>query len=760
MDTANVAKKIVDLKIITTRVSNAASIRTAEEDVVTFRNGALIFPCDKETELEVLEVQVPGKKVVDTTSFWNGLKGLKLQKLIILVAIDESWCIEINTTNATTFSTPLLLRQTGENTIHNLGLRYTPGGSEEWNRMVENGFKPALGLMFVKLEEAIEFYNLYAVACGFIPRKYTQTRFRDGLIDKKSMVCNRHGFKEDRKKLKPVVEFENTEEKKRGKGLREPKKTKITRFGCKAKIRFCAVFNDLKELIGYAIDTFYEGHNHKLCSLKEREFQKNALSQSQDGFYYAYQVDEDNCLAKLFWADAQARMNYSLFGDTITFDPTYGTNKYRMAFTPFTGVDNHKKSVTFAAALVDHENDGSFIWVLKKFLDCMGNKEPQCILTDQDPAIKLGVRSVFKQARHRYCMWHIMKKLTDKVESQICKETDFVERICGVVWDTDLEPIEFEEKWTQVINDFELNDNTWLTYMYGKRHKWIPAYFRDLPLGCLLKTTQRSESQNSYFKRFESIDGTLVEFWLRFQSAMEQQRYNHRFLDAASDSTLPQVSSKTMIEKHASKIYTHTVFYEFQEQVQMAPCSCAVVGFSEQGNMHIINVEDAYRKHRVFQEKDSKHTEQDIETRWTKKSYRKPLYGLDGKLLQDYDPTDLRKLELSRVWSEFYATISVLNSMPDNQIKELSLMLLQFREKINPTKESLTKDQELEMLLGCSAKSNITVLPPKIAKNKGSGMRMKSNKDKAIEKASKPKRLCNNCKQMGHHDKRNCPNPD
>ncbi|XP_074290967.1 protein FAR1-RELATED SEQUENCE 2-like [Silene latifolia] len=293
----------------------------------------------------------------------------------------------------------------------------------------------------------------------------------------------------------------------------------------------------------------------------------------------------------------------------------------------------------------------------------MGNKEPQCILTDQDPAIKLGVRSVFKKARHRYCMWHIMKKLTDKVESQICKETDFVERICAVVWDTDLEAIEFEEKWSQ--------------------------------------------------------------------SAMEQQRYNQRFLDAASDSTLPQVSSKTMIEKHASKIYTHTVFDEFQEQVQTTPCSCAVRGFSEQGNMDIIGVEDAYKKGRIFHvahNNESKETtctfkmlerkgilckhiiwiisgkrlhsipEQYIKSRWTKKSYRKPLYGLDGKLLQDYDPTDLRNLELSRVWFEFYATISVLNSMPQNQIKELSLILLQFREKISPIEESLTKEQELEML--------------------------------------------------------------
>ncbi|XP_074300760.1 protein FAR1-RELATED SEQUENCE 5-like [Silene latifolia] len=457
--------------------------------------------------------------------------------------------IEINTTNATTFSTPTVASETGENTIHNLGLRYTPGGSEEWSRMVENRFMPALGLMFVKLEEAIEFYNLYAV----------------------TMVNN-----------------------------------------CKLNIGATKTFRILAEQsngyahIGASLTEFKNFKRNIKCYIGDKDADMildylKAHSESQDGFYYAYQVDEDNCLARIFWADAQARMNSSLYGDTITFDPTYGTNKYHMAFTPFTGVDNHKKSVTFAAALIDHENDGSSILVFKKFLDCMGNKEPQCILTNQDPAIKLGVCSLFKKARHRYCMWHIMKKLTDKVESHICKETDFVERICAVVWDTDLEPIEFEEKWSQVINAFELNDNTWLTYMYGKRHKWIPAYFRDLPLGCLLKTTQRSESQNSYFKRFESIDDTLVEFWLRFQSAMEQQRYNQRFLDAASDSTLLQVSSKTMIEKHASKIYTHIVFYEFQEQMQMAPCSCAVRGFSEQGNMHIISVEDAYRKHRIFQ---------------------------------------------------------------------------------------------------------------------------------------------------------------
>ncbi|XP_074277261.1 protein FAR1-RELATED SEQUENCE 5-like [Silene latifolia] len=127
---------------------------------------------------------------------------------------------------------------------------------------------------------------------------------------------------------------------------------------CKLNIGATKTFRILAEQsngyanIGASLTEFKNFKRNIKCYIGEKDADMildylKALSESQDGFYYAYQVDEDNCLAKIFWADAQARMNYSLFGDTITFDPTYGTNKYHMAFTPFTGVDNHKKSVTF-----------------------------------------------------------------------------------------------------------------------------------------------------------------------------------------------------------------------------------------------------------------------------------------------------------------------------------------------------------------------------------------------------------------------------
>ncbi|XP_074306439.1 protein FAR1-RELATED SEQUENCE 5-like [Silene latifolia] len=429
---------------------------------------------------------------------------------------------------------------------HQLFLESTPGGTELWSRNVAIQFKPQLGQIFAKLEDAI--------------------RFRDGK-KRKAIV---HDSVVEQPLIKPF----------------DIKNNKLTRIGCDAMIEFRLI----KDV--YVVTQFREWHNHRLCSLTNQEFQRKKrhlhlfhkkaiidhskvnlgptsayryskehedgyenvgaqlidfknfgrdikcfigdkdaqlfidnfenLRQTNPGFYFAYEVDSFKCLVRVFWCDAQAHRNYSSFGDLVSFYPTYGTNKYSMIFTPFTGVDHHKRSVTFAATLLFHEDADSFKWVFEKFLDAMGQREPQCIITDQCPGIKKVVPKVFKKAKHRYCMWHIMQKVPDKIGITISKETDFVSRLNSVVWDSDLEPAEFERKWSDLIAEHNLQANSWLSYMYKKRRRWIPAYYRDIPMGCLLRTTQRSESQNSFFKPFENIHGTLVEFWMRFQSAMDQ----------------------------------------------------------------------------------------------------------------------------------------------------------------------------------------------------------------------------------------------
>ncbi|XP_074300926.1 uncharacterized protein LOC141632264 [Silene latifolia] len=135
-----------------------------------------------------------------------------------------------------------------------------------------------------------------------------------------------------------------------------------------------------------------------------------------------------------------------------------------------------------------------------------------------------------------------------------------------------------------------------------------------------------------------------------------------------------------------------------------------------------------------------------------------PLYDVHGQLLDDFYSSDATKLQISTIWSEFYSTLTLIKSLPENHINELTSLVKTFRQKFKPGPEKMTKQQELEMLHGVKSSTEVHILPSVQSKNKGSGKRLMSKKDQTIEKAQKTKRFCNNCKQMAHHDKRNSPN--
>ncbi|KAK9704680.1 hypothetical protein RND81_07G003800 [Saponaria officinalis] len=624
--------------------------------------------------------------------------------------------------------------------IHPLQLSYTPGGSERWTRIVEESFTPKLHMHFVDYDSVIHFYVIYAISCGFEPRLYTTKRTRDGNILRKSIVCNRQGYRDNNRKLKcPVSDVESVVDKDSTVKPKVSRKVKITRIGCPAMMRVVSEPGG-----GYTVDQFIEFQKivrklslfHKktivdhaklkigayksfqICTQYADEFKNFArdikcfisvkdaqlfinhfeeLSKMKPDFYFAYEVDDEQCLSKVFWADFESRKNYSIFGDAVSFDPTYGTNKYFMVFTPFTGVDHHKRSVTFAASLLAHENEESFVWCFKKFLDYMGQKEPLCIVTDQDPAMKIAIPPVFKSARHRFCMWHIMEKVTEKVGSTICKETDFLSRLNSIVWDYNLEPMVFDQKWLEVINVFNLGAHKWLCNIF--------AYFRDMPMGGLLRTTQRSESltKNGDMHLYDIDDELrLNTFQVSYTTTTKLVTYSCKLFE-----------SKGLLCRH--------IFWVFSA-----------------------NLLKSIPEHYIL-------------PRWCKVSYRNPLSVLPGNIIADCDFGDVIKSEISTVWSEFYATIGVVKTLSIDHIKALAASLKTFREEIGTTSEALSKDKEIEQLLGCTSSSEVTILPPRFSKKKGSGKRLFSNRKDSIAKAQKPKRLCACCKQMANHDKHNCP---
>ncbi|KAF1894767.1 hypothetical protein Lal_00021061 [Lupinus albus] len=52
-------------------------------------------------------------------------------------------------------------------------------------------------------------------------------------------------------------------------------------------------------------------------------------SKSDSAMYWRHSVDEEGKLQQLFWADGCSIFDYSIFGDVLAFDATYGRNKYK-----------------------------------------------------------------------------------------------------------------------------------------------------------------------------------------------------------------------------------------------------------------------------------------------------------------------------------------------------------------------------------------------------------------------------------------------
>ncbi|KAK9716464.1 hypothetical protein RND81_06G235400 [Saponaria officinalis] len=462
------------------------------------------------------------------------------------------------------------------------------------------------------------------------------------------------------------------------------------------------------ENVGATLNQFKNFQRDIKCFIHEKDGQLfidrfKSMAENRSDFFFDYDVDSDGSLRRAIWADGLARRNYEVFGDALSFDPTYSTNKYSMVFTPFTGVDNHKRTITFCGALIANEDFESFNWVFDKFLNAMGGKEPEYIITDQDPAIIKSVGHIFKRSRHRFCMWHIMNKVPVKFGGSSSDLKEFVRKLNDITWDVEIGAVDFDCRWMEIMNEHDVGKGDWFEECFSIRKQWVMAHCRDLRMGSLMRTTQRSESSNSFFKKFEHKSGTLVEFWLRFERTSDMR------------------CNCTLFERKGIPC-RHIIWL----------CTCH--GIDEIPSSLLAR---RWMKEQVC---DIGESVQELESISSK--------NLDG-----------RQIETTKLWAEIHETVTLVQRGDLTNVIELCENLKKFREDHKSCNEKVTKEQEFESLLGCKVISEISIMPPKKSKNKGSGKRMLSSKNVVVAVASKPKRLCKNCKQLAHHDKRNCPFP-
>ncbi|XP_052172312.1 protein FAR1-RELATED SEQUENCE 5-like [Diospyros lotus] len=396
---------------------------------------------------------------------------------------------------------------------------------------------PQVGMKFKDANEIFEFYKKYAYNVGFPVRKRTSRKGEDGVVKYVTFSCCREGQRSRSKSTnsmpQPTIQIGckarltasvdgigtwriNTIHLEHNHNT-SPSKSRLFRCNrqLSAHVKRQLEVNDMAgiplhksynsavvEAGGYENMTCIErdcrNYVEKVRRLRLGEGDAAAIqsyfSKMQaicPGFFFSIDLDEESRLRNVFWADNRCREAYKEFGDIVTFDTTYLTNKYDMPFAPFVGVNHHGQSTLLGCGLISSEDTETFVWLFRTWLQCMQGQAPNGIITDQDRAMQNAIQIVLPNTKHRWCLWHILKKLPEKFGNHVQKGAIF-SAIHELVYDSQT-PEEFEKGWIRMIEEHELHDNDWLDRLYMDRSRWVPCFLKT-SFWAGMSTTQRSES--------------------------------------------------------------------------------------------------------------------------------------------------------------------------------------------------------------------------------------------------------------------------
>ncbi|GJV89733.1 FAR1-related sequence 5-like protein, partial [Tanacetum coccineum] len=154
--------------------------------------------------------------------------------------------------------------------------------------------------------------------------------------------------------VKDTLVQDNQKEVDQNEGAKKSQKNRYSSFtvtDCKAAVRFKAIHGTNC----YKLYDFVENHNHPLIdennldNLRARRkldfsdkvfIHRASLSnigptkahRLRVAFMGGYHKAVNDELSRMFWADETMKCNYIAFGDVVSFDATYRTNRYRMIF--------------------------------------------------------------------------------------------------------------------------------------------------------------------------------------------------------------------------------------------------------------------------------------------------------------------------------------------------------------------------------------------------------------------------------------------
>ncbi|XP_077251944.1 protein FAR1-RELATED SEQUENCE 5-like [Tasmannia lanceolata] len=465
-------------------------------------------------------------------------------------------------------------------------------------------------------------------------------------------------------------------------------------------------------------------------------------------FHFYMELDISGNLRSMFWADSRARDAYLRFSGVIVFDVTYKTNRYKMPFAPFTGVNHHRQSTLFGCALLADETEETFTWLFKEWLKCMWGKVPSCIITDMDRAMRNAIRIVFPNTRHRFCSWHTSKHLVEHIPAMQDSTSDFAKDYTH--WYFRKNIADSETEWQKLVEKYPFVENSW-ALLYRRLSNNMIIHFM---IGAIKNLKQISSLKVQVLYRFL---GALWNHKLQNVIRVLCLNYSKQNLDSSDcwDELLDKngnVSEYLVGLSNEEKWKWCKVVYEESEAEGVkATCQCAK--FETEGYLckHILRIMREKRLLSIL--------ERYILNRWTVMArYHQSRSGVVANEGNNKTVTPLER------WLLLAKCHKALDVIQNNK---------RLMKKVDETLDACLAESELEkrdneiVANSCSqVQSNyvtntaeICIRDPLLVKTKGRPKKATQFKSSLEKSKSKTKqRKCGNCGQRGHHI-RTCKQP-
>ncbi|CAA0825658.1 Unknown protein [Striga hermonthica] len=143
-----------------------------------------------------------------------------------------------------------------------------------------------------------------------------------------------------------------------------------------------------------------------------------------------------------------------------------------------------------------------------------------------------------------------------------------------------------------------------------------------------------------------------------------------------------------------------------------------------------------------------------ISSRWTKFAFSKSMFHVVDNISEECAKINDKKILMNKIWSDVHICMGLVETRMD-QLDEFSKLIREHKRTLMVERRGGVSAR-FESFVGMSVPQDIRIQPPAQSKNKGSEKRIKSVKEKSIEKSQKKRRLSKACGERVGHNTRTC----